>query len=44
VSQVPLKRAGKPEEVANAVLFLATAESSYIAGVDLKVDGGMGQV
>jgi len=44
VSQVPLKRAGKPEEVANAVLFLATAESSYIAGVDLKVDGGMGQL
>jgi NAD(P)-dependent dehydrogenase (short-subunit alcohol dehydrogenase family) len=44
VSQVPLKRAGKPEEVANAVLFLATAESSYVAGVDLKVDGGMGQV
>ena len=44
VSQVPLKRAGKPEEVASAVLFLATAESSYVAGVDLKVDGGMGQV
>jgi NAD(P)-dependent dehydrogenase (short-subunit alcohol dehydrogenase family) len=44
VSQVPLKRAGKPEEVANAVLFLATWESSYVAGVDLKVDGRVGQM
>jgi len=44
VSQVPLKRPGKPEEVASAVLFLAAPESSYVAGVDLKVDGGMGQV
>lgn len=37
-------RSGTPEEVANAVLFLASSESSYIAGVDLNVDGGMGQV
>jgi NAD(P)-dependent dehydrogenase (short-subunit alcohol dehydrogenase family) len=44
VSQVPMKRAGKPEEVADAVLFLSGPESSYITGVDLNVDGGMGQV
>ena len=44
VSRVPMNRFGKPEEVADTVLFLATPESSYIAGVDINVDGGMGQV
>ncbi len=42
--QVPMKRFGQPEEIANAVLFLANSESAYITGVDLKVDGGLGQV
>jgi NAD(P)-dependent dehydrogenase (short-subunit alcohol dehydrogenase family) len=44
VARVPMKRFGQPEEVANTVLFLATPESSYITGVDINVDGGMGQV
>ncbi|MDE1170308.1 MAG: glucose 1-dehydrogenase [Verrucomicrobium sp.] len=44
VSQVPLGRRGKPEEIASAVVFLASHESSYITGVDLAVDGGMAQV
>lgn len=42
VSQtVPLGRFGKPEEIAKAVIFLASSDSSYVAGVDLYVDGGM---
>ncbi len=44
VAKVPMRRFGKPEEVADTVLFLATPESSYITGVDINVDGGMGQV
>ncbi len=40
----PMKRFGKPEEVGQAVLFLAGMEASYITGVDLNVDGGAGQI
>jgi len=37
---VPMKRLGEPEEVARAILFLASGEASFITGVDLYVDGG----
>jgi NAD(P)-dependent dehydrogenase (short-subunit alcohol dehydrogenase family) len=39
--RVPLRRIGRPEEVASAVAFLASADASYITGVELNVDGGM---
>jgi len=39
--QIPLKRGGTPEDVANAALFLASDLSSYISGQVIQVDGGM---
>ena len=44
VSQVPMKRFGQPEEVAGVVAFLASRDSSYITGVEINVDGGLGQL
>ncbi len=41
---VPMKRFGSADDVANAVLFLASPESSYVIGVELNVDGGMAQL
>jgi NAD(P)-dependent dehydrogenase (short-subunit alcohol dehydrogenase family) len=42
--QVPLGRAGEPEEIASVAVFLASSDSSYVNGVELFVDGGMIQV
>ena len=41
LNSIPLKREGKPEEVANVVKFLASEDSSYITGQVICVDGGM---
>lgn len=42
--QVPMKRFGTPEEIAKAVLFLASSDSSFILGTELIADGGMSQL
>jgi len=41
IPTIPFKRLGEPEEIANAVLFLASQEASYIHGAELKVDAGI---
>jgi NAD(P)-dependent dehydrogenase (short-subunit alcohol dehydrogenase family) len=41
---VPLRRVGQPDEIAKAAVFLASDDSSYVAGIELFVDGGMIQV
>ena len=38
---IPLKRLGKPEDVANVVVFLASDDANYITGQVIHVDGGM---
>jgi NAD(P)-dependent dehydrogenase (short-subunit alcohol dehydrogenase family) len=44
VSLIPRGTIGKPEEIATAALFLASNDSSFVTGVELFVDGGVGQI
>jgi NAD(P)-dependent dehydrogenase (short-subunit alcohol dehydrogenase family) len=43
-SSVPMRRMGRPEEIANAALFLASDESSFMTGAEIFVDGGSNQI
>ena len=44
VAATSLGRMGRPEEIASAALFLASSDSSFVAGIDLVVDGGLSAV
>jgi NAD(P)-dependent dehydrogenase (short-subunit alcohol dehydrogenase family) len=44
ISTVPMGRMGSPDEIAKAVSFLASDDSSYVTGIELFVDGGMAQI
>ncbi len=40
VEEIPLRRLGKPEEVARTIYYLCTPESSYVTGVEIEINGG----
>jgi NAD(P)-dependent dehydrogenase (short-subunit alcohol dehydrogenase family) len=44
VSTIPMGRMGKPDEIAKAALFPASDDSSFVAGIELFVDGGRAQI
>jgi len=39
--QIPLKRVGEPDDIAKGVLYLASDESKFMTGAELKLDGGI---
>ncbi len=43
IHRIPLNRLGEPDDVASAALFLASSDSEYVTGIELFVDGGVGQ-
>jgi NAD(P)-dependent dehydrogenase (short-subunit alcohol dehydrogenase family) len=43
-NMIPLGRLGQPEDIAKAITFLATADSSFVTGIELFVDGGVTQL
>ena len=41
VQQIPIRKLAEPQDIANAALFLASDESSFITGTELIIDGGL---
>jgi glucose 1-dehydrogenase len=41
LSEIPMRRMGKPEEVAQMCVYLASADAAYVTGASLFIDGGM---
>jgi NAD(P)-dependent dehydrogenase (short-subunit alcohol dehydrogenase family) len=41
VAKIPLRRMAKPEEIAHAVVFLASSKASYITGICMSMDGAL---
>ena len=41
---IPIRRMGRPEEIANAALFLASDMASYVVGAELVIDGGFAEI
>jgi len=44
MNSIPMGRMGNPDEVAKAVSFLASDDSSFVTGIEFFVDGGMAQI
>jgi NAD(P)-dependent dehydrogenase (short-subunit alcohol dehydrogenase family) len=44
VAKIPLGRMAEPEEIANAVLFLASPKASYVTGICMSMDGALNPI